>query len=616
MPRLLTPPDLDWQPDGTPVARAHGDVYFAAGEGLNETRAVFLAGCGMPEAWAGREAFTVAETGFGTGLNFLSLWQLWRAHRPHPNARLHFVSFEGFPLRREDAVRALSQWPELAVFNARLLDVWPDPVAGVRAFHFAEDNLTLTLHLGSIATTLPRAQFTADAWFLDGFSPAKNADMWTHDVFDAIAARSAPGARAATFTVAGAVRRGLTEAGFETTKHSGHGRKRERLEAQLASPRAASPDVYGLRSSGMSAARVAIIGAGVAGACLARALADAHVKVTVFEKADAPASGASGNPLALLMPGLDAGESVAGRVLIEAYQSARRFFQGRPGVTELSVVQTPKDATEAQRFEKLLADPPLPLDDLEALSGGRFLHKRALALAPQTLIASLLDGLDVRCGAAPEIDLATRRVNADAFDAIIFANTIDATTLMPFAGLVARLGQVEFFHSAQDAPPGALAQGDYALNVGRVRLWGASFEPAGEGPPQISDAARARNDAALAVLSPWWLYEARAASITSRAGLRATTPDRLPLIGALPNAARAREVFARVRHGEPAHDDAPLIDGIYVATGFGARGFSFAPWAASLLTAQLIGAPAPAAEDVRAAVSPMRFILRALKRGQ
>ncbi|MCA8903380.1 MAG: FAD-dependent cmnm(5)s(2)U34 oxidoreductase, partial [Hyphomonas sp.] len=155
MARLLTQPEIDWKDDGTPVARAAGDVYFTAGDGLAETRAVFLAGCALPEAWAGREAFTIAETGFGTGLNFLAAWELWRAHRPSPAAVLHFVSFEGYPLTCADAARALSAWPELSGLAGRLTTVWPGPVRGVRRLAWPEDGITLTLHLGDIADMLP-----------------------------------------------------------------------------------------------------------------------------------------------------------------------------------------------------------------------------------------------------------------------------------------------------------------------------------------------------------------------------------------------------------------------------------------------------------------------------
>ena len=195
MARLLPHPEIDWKADGTPVARAVGDVYFTAGDGLAETRAVFLGGCGLPEAWAGRDRFVVAETGFGTGLNFLALWQMWRAHRPSPTARLHFVSFEGFPLRREDAARALSAWSDLSAEAEKLLACWPGPIRGVRQFDWPEEGISLTLHLGDISEMLPDSQFLADAWFLDGFSPAKNEAMWAEEMFPLIAARSAPVAR-------------------------------------------------------------------------------------------------------------------------------------------------------------------------------------------------------------------------------------------------------------------------------------------------------------------------------------------------------------------------------------------------------------------------------------
>uniref|UniRef100_UPI0030F4CC35 tRNA (5-methylaminomethyl-2-thiouridine)(34)-methyltransferase MnmD n=1 Tax=Hyphomonas sp. TaxID=87 RepID=UPI0030F4CC35 len=234
MPRLLTPPEIDWREDGTPVARAHDDVYFTAGDGLAESRAVFLAGCGLPDAWQGREVFTVAETGFGTGLNFLALWQMWETHRPSPTARLHFVSFEAFPLLPEDAVRALDSWPELEELAALMIARWPGPAKGVRRMVWPDAGISLTLHHGDIRETLPAARFRADAWFLDGFSPAKNEEMWGTWIYPEIAAHSAPDARLGTFTVAGAVRRGLADAGFAVSREPGHGRKRERLEATLA----------------------------------------------------------------------------------------------------------------------------------------------------------------------------------------------------------------------------------------------------------------------------------------------------------------------------------------------------------------------------------------------
>ncbi|MEL6661804.1 MAG: tRNA (5-methylaminomethyl-2-thiouridine)(34)-methyltransferase MnmD, partial [Pseudomonadota bacterium] len=177
MSRLPPAPDLDWKPDGTPVARGFDDVYFSTADGLEESRAVFLLGCGLPERWTDTDTFTIAETGFGTGLNFLAAWDLWKRSPRRPEGWLHFVSFEGFPLHKEDAARALAAWPELGELSAQLLARWPHRARGVRQLVWPDDRITLTLHIDDIADALPQAQFTADAWFLDGFSPAKNQAM-------------------------------------------------------------------------------------------------------------------------------------------------------------------------------------------------------------------------------------------------------------------------------------------------------------------------------------------------------------------------------------------------------------------------------------------------------
>lgn len=617
MSRLLTQPEIDWKEDGTPIARAAGDIYFTAGDGLGETRAVFLAGCGLPEGWSGRETFTIAETGFGTGLNFLAAWDLWRENRPSPTAFLHFVSYEGFPLARDDAERALSAWPELAGLSERLIAVWPGPVRGVRHFIWPEDGVTLTLHLADIAESLPDSVYHADAWFLDGFSPAKNEAMWAADLFKGVSERSVPGAPAATFTVAGAVRRGLADAGFSVAKAPGHGRKRERLEARLATPPAPDPDVFGLTRPLPRANRIAILGAGIAGASAAHALKQLGADPVVFDPADGPASGGSGNPVGLVMPRLDAGDTAQARLLLDAYLAARHTYRGRPGVTETEVRQVPKDEAETARFEKLLADPPLPLEDLEALAGGGLLHKRALIVEPAKLIPSLLDGVDQHYGAMPDVDLAACTVNGTPFDAIVLANGMAAGALLPWLGLEARMGQVDFTEGPADAPPFAMASGTYALALGTLRLWGATFDKvASETAPFTSDAAREANLKGVETLSPYWVRDTRRPDIASRASLRATTADRLPLIGAVPDHDAFLDTFGGMRKGRPADADAPLLDRVFVSSGFGARGFTWGPWAASVLAARLCGAPAPASRSALEAVAPARLLVRALKRGR
>ncbi|MEQ9315292.1 MAG: tRNA (5-methylaminomethyl-2-thiouridine)(34)-methyltransferase MnmD, partial [Henriciella sp.] len=490
MSRLPPRPILSWKEDGTPVDERVGDVYFSRHNGLEEARTVFMKACGLPERWQGRERFTIGELGFGTGLNFLAVWQAWREAR-HPGQWLHFVSFEGYPLDAEDAAKALSAWPELADLAGKLVAKWPQRARGVQRLVWPSEGIALTLHIGEIADMLPRSRLKADAWFLDGFSPAKNDAMWAEALWPLIHDRCADGAKLGTFTVAGAVRRGLSEAGFEVEKAPGFGFKRERLEVRFSGQPKEEADTYGLRSPAATPQKVRIIGAGIAGACAARILADRGVSVEVTEAAKAPASEASGNPMALVMPRLDAGDTVQARLLIDAYLAARAFYRGRPGVTETEVTQRPKDEREEERFAKLLADPPLGLENIEALRDGGLLHKRALILEPDKLIPSLLEGISVtyetRFGLA----------DLDAGIPTVLATGMGTDRFLPWLGLVGRKGQVEFVESSVAAPPSALASGHYALANGTKRLWGATFEAHEGGPVETSQTAHSENMAAL-----------------------------------------------------------------------------------------------------------------------
>jgi tRNA 5-methylaminomethyl-2-thiouridine biosynthesis bifunctional protein len=598
--RLPPRPDLHWKDDGTPVDERVGDVYYSVEDGLEESRAVFLRGCGLPERFAGRESFTVAELGFGTGLNFLALWQMWQAYRGK-QGWLHFVSFEGFPLDAADVARALQPWPELADLAGELLANWPYRAKGVHRVVWPEERLSLTLHIGMIEETLPQSEFTADAWFLDGFSPAKNEDMWAEKLWPMVAERTAPGAVAATFTVAGAVRRGLASAGFEVSKQPGHGRKRERLEAIFPG---STPEAR-MKQRPM----VAIVGAGISGACLARALTDRGAGVTVFDRASGPAQGTSGNPLALLMPRIDAGDTVQARFLIEAYNAARSAYRGLPGIEETEVVQRAKDDKELARFEKILADPPFGLEDLEAIKHG-LLHKRAVMLRPAELIPALLDGIDVRWGTKGPSDL-----DDAPYDALIHAGGWQMDDLFPYLRLKGRAGQVTFVEVEVDAPPSAVASGAYALASGQERLWGATYRDQVGDAPSVQAADDIENQAALEMLNPYWRQMALSGETRSRAGVRATTPDRLPVIGALPDLDALAPQIPALRGGAGLEGAVPVLSGRYIAGGFGSRGFTFAPWAARLITAQIFGDPLPTQLETLSLVHPVRQVIRDLKRG-
>jgi len=584
MPRLPPLPDLAIDALA-PVSRTYGDVYFS-GDGLAEKREVFLRGCGLPAAWKDRRQFTVAELGFGSGLNLLALWQAWRIHRPSPAAQLHVMSFEAQLMTADTAGRIHSAWPELAGLSACLCARWPDRAYGAQRIVLG-DGVRLTLFIGEAAASLRQADGLADAWFLDGFAPSKNPDMWSQDVLAEVARLSAPEARLASYTVAGQVRRTLTELGFQVEKVPGHGRKKERLEARRL-PSAALP----LPPPPPRPQRIAVIGAGVAGAWAARACLDRGLEVDVYETADRPAAGASGNPLALVMPRLDAADSPQARALLAAWLMARRAWpaQAEAAVTRLDAHHRPRGDREKERFSRLMSDPPLERSILSPETDG-LVHHGALAIDPRRALPLLLEGAQLHVGCTIETPAQTQA------DLVIVCAGMGAVRFNapPLEG---RLGQVE---SRPDPGEGfAIADGGYVVRALGELVFGATFEAADGGEARISEHARAHNRDVLARLRP----DICADGVSSRASIRATTGDRLPFAGAagasLDGAGRAGE------RGGPA---------CRMIGGLGSRGFLWAPLLAELIISEALGEPLPLERQVAACLNPQRFAQRAARRG-
>ncbi|HSF65454.1 MAG TPA: tRNA (5-methylaminomethyl-2-thiouridine)(34)-methyltransferase MnmD [Paracoccaceae bacterium] len=215
---------LDWREDGIPVSTRFDDPYFSLQGGLAETRHVFLDGNDLPARLA--PGFHIAELGFGTGLNLIAALIAWRA--AGIAGPLRFTSFEAFPMTAPDMARALRAFPEAAATAAPLLDQW---AAGVR--HLTLPDLQAQIILGDARDTLPRWDGMADAWFLDGFSPAKNPELWSGDMMAQVAAHTAPGGTFATYTAAGHVRRALQAAGFQVERRAGFGHKRHMTAGRI-----------------------------------------------------------------------------------------------------------------------------------------------------------------------------------------------------------------------------------------------------------------------------------------------------------------------------------------------------------------------------------------------
>jgi tRNA 5-methylaminomethyl-2-thiouridine biosynthesis bifunctional protein len=631
-PRLPPRPDLSFKPDGTPVSTRHDDIYFTAGDGLEEARAVFLKGMGLPERWTGQDRFVILETGFGTGLNFLAAWDLWRRHRPSPTARLIWISLEGYPMTRQDAARALAPFEEVGPLAEQLLAVWPNRARGVQARTFAEEGVRLILTEDEALPALEGLRCRADAVALDGFAPARNADLWSPAVLGAIAARTAPGAPLATFTVASAVRKGLAEAGFTAEKRPGHGRKRDRLEAiRHASPQPLA-DPLGLDQAltGRNPGRVAIIGAGLAGASVASAFLARGVVPHVFESASAPATKASGNRLGLAMPRLDGADGPMARALVEAWMAADHVYS-RLGDTILRPVRVDlrsKTDTNGHKFSQLLADPPIeglePLDPADPEAG---LVLPGYVVRPEALVRHMLRRAEVQTGAG--IDRLEQgkggwRLVGEAGTCLFEADTVilaGGAELIARFGLdwlpmTGRFGQVESFSQADSGPVRAVTSGDYLIEMEGETLFGASFSAHDPGDPLIArDADRSRNLGALAALDPPTWTRAKQATLTSRVGVRATLPDRMAVIGPVPDAPAYLKAFEGLEKGQTPNASAPVLSGLYICGGFGARGLLWGPYAGDLAASEAFGEPVAASLSARSALAPARFLYRGLKRG-
>ena len=574
---------LVWREDGLPQSSLYGDVYFSSVDGLAETRAVFLAGCGLPERFAERRDFVVGELGFGSGLNIAALLDLWRREKP-PGGRLHIFSIEAHPLSRDEAARILAHWPELDEAAQVLLDHWPGRARGFHRVDLPGFDAVLDLAVMDVVDALEAWDGEADAWFLDGFSPALNPAMWRDEVLAAVGARSAPGARAATFTVAGAVRRGLTAAGFEIAKRPGFGRKRERLEAWRpgARPVAARPET------------LAIIGAGIAGASLARAARAAGLSVVVVDDPEAPA--ASGNPAALVTPALDAGGGPRAALYAQALTRAVTLYEAEPSaIIAREVVQLATGERDPARFATVagqdLFEPgamrPLTPEETSArleTATPALAMAGARVIAPGEVIAAWSGPVLRRRVAAVERDGegwrlldATGALIAHA-DRLALAGGADGAALLADAPLRPVRGQASWT-TGRDVPP--VAFGGYAIPMRDGLLFGATHDRDDTGT-DVRAQDHIRNLETLAKGLPTLAATLADATFAGRAAVRATTPDRMPL--------------ADVRE-----------DGVIVLTGLGSRGFCLAPLLAEHLVARMLDTPSPVPRQLSQPLKLTRF---------
>ena len=650
---------LDWNEAGTPVSSEFGDVYFSNDNGLSETRYVFLQQNRLPERFSHHDSdsFVIGETGFGTGLNFLATMAAFLEQAPLSGngSRLHFISVEKYPLTQADLRKALAAWPELAPLSQPLIDQWPLPVSGCHRLLFADGRIRLDLWFGDIKEMLPQVPHPAtglvDAWYLDGFSPAKNPEMWTQDLFDDLARLARPDATLSTFTCAGFVRRGLIAAGFAMKKVKGHGSKREMLAGVREGkvPQQSIAPWYA-RPAGREG-EVLIIGGGIASAMTALSLVERGRHVTLLCEDGEPASGASGNRQGALYPLLNGEHDALSRFYSLAFGFARNrllaLAKHHPVAFSLcGVTQLGYDDKSAAKLAKM-SQGPFPPELMHPLSAAEVEQVVGLPcdadgvsyplggwLCPADLTRAAIreaqasGRLEVVFNAAAthiaEQDGGWRVESRDGRQwrapNLVVAAGHQLPALLPFAELPLYPVRGQVSHVPTTA---GLSQ------LKTVLCYDGYLTPAHNGAHCIG-ASYGRNQTDLAyrtdeqeqnrarlqacVPQQRWPAEVDVSGAQARVGVRCASRDHLPVAG--PVARLAALADHDVNAPADQQSALPLHAGLYVLGALGSRGLCSAPLCGELVASEICGEPLPLAADLLEALHPARYWVRKLLKGK
>ena len=578
MTAALVPANLAFL-DETPYSEAFGDVYHSVAGGPAQAEHVFLQGNGLPQRWAGRESFVILETGFGFGLNFLVTLKAWRRH---PGKKLHYVAVEKHPFRLQDLQTLHGRYPELREEAALLHSRWPMLVSGG---HRAElGSVVLTLFFSDIKV-LRELRLSADAIYLDGFSPAKNPDMWSSQLMRSVSRLAAPGATAATWSVAAQVRGSLERVGFAVEKRPGFGHKKEMLVARNT-------------REGKTARRersAVVVGAGLAGAAVCERLCSRGWEVELVERHAEPAQEASGNPAGAFHPVVTPDDSFFARLTRAGFLASLSRWKQLPSVRwdQCGLLQLARDGREAT--SQLRAVAGLPPEYAQAVTREEASAHAGVPLADSGIWfpesgwidpRSLVEAQLAACGKRLRKSFGEEMKTLPGDRIVILANSFDAPKLHPVPHLRLRRvrGQLTYVPGTEFEPPRVVVlRGGMVLPpLDGACVVGASFDidDADSAPRTDSDAGN------LERLQRMIPSISKPKALGGRVSFRSVTPDRLPVVGA-------------------------LAENVYGAFAYGSRGLVWASLAAELIASQLEGEPLPLEGKLVDALSPLRFRMRA-----
>lgn len=650
----------EWR-NGQPYNPDFADVYFSADNGLAESEHVFIQHNQLLERFKrvaeqapdnNASQFVIAETGFGSGLNFLLTVKHWLQHS-HASQTLCFYSLEHAPFCLHDLQRAHQAWPELTEYAQALQQAYQIASDGFHLLELFSGRVNLILMIGEAEQMLSQCQASVDAWFLDGFAPALNQQMWSRSLFLQIKRLSRPGTTFSTYTAVGDVRRGLTEAGFVVQKVAGCGNKRHMLKGEFmrqAAPASTAPGYQpwfdGAVSNLDRNSHIVIIGAGITGLSTAWSLVRRGFKVTVLEQEKMFGAQASGNPHAMLMPRLSLQDAADAEFYNAAYFYALRCLQQldpqQKDWQQSGGLQLPS----TERIRKQIADYPqsdhlvqiLDAQQASDVSGLQIeepvqYFPLAASLQPRKILARLIKVM----GDALTIHYSTRltsfsrvgeqwqlcQSNGETIrlvDGLIFCNAWQVKQLLPFQHLYIQpaRGQLSVFQANQQSRSLKLpvsSEGYLLPAIEQQHIAGASFQ-LDDCCTQLRDAEHQQNLQAIQSWQPG-LFGAEDI-IGGRVSVRAVTPDRMPVLGAAPEMADYLHDYADLYKGKATHNyhNGQYLPHLYINSGHGARGFTSAFLCAELLAAGICNESLPVSNRVRYALHPARFLIRRLKKAQ
>lgn len=651
-------PDLIWRDDGQPVSREFDDPYFSVDNGLEESRHVFLQNSGLPQRWHHWQGpFCIVETGFGTGLNFLMTWQAF-AREASTDSWLHFTSIEKFPLSAQQLAQAMALWPELAEYTEQLLQQYPDAIPGFHHMEWPEQRVRLTLIIGDVSEVMNDLSGPVHAWYLDGFAPARNPEMWSDSLFRNIRRISLRHPRllgettAASFSTAGIVRRGLKGAGFRVKRLQGFGRKWEMLGGRFELYAGPEPALLSqvrpwlVPQAPDTRRRIAVIGAGMAGATTAAALAAQGYAVDVFD-AKGIASGASGNPQGGLYIKLAASENAThSEFYLAAFQASLRLMHQLAARTDTQlwdncgVLQQAMNEAEEKRQQRFMEVSSLPASLIQPLdaqtatsvsgtaqNGSGLFFPAAGWVSPARFCQQLLEhpAIRVLIRKVEQLQYQTEESQwqlqmADGevvtYPQVVIATAYDARKLLPDAYLPIKSirGQITLLDAASVPKINTVLCGETytAPALDNQVVVGATYHQ-NDFCEEVREADHEQNLKHMLDFGPDF-YNSRHnfRVIGGRTSFRCTTPDYLPMVGSVPNRSDFVQNFGIL--GSNARKipaiEAPTLPGLWLNIGHGSRGLASTPLCAAILAADITGSARPISERVIEALWPGRFLLR------